>query len=178
MGVSESEDEPLGEDPVVDEQDLMADGAFVPSHLNRQNIRFGADDDEDGSVEDTDEEEEDVAAYEDDGFVVDEEEEEESDNSTESKSKKTKRKGKKRKPKDLHLDEDDYNLLEENNAVCDSDVCWDICYSVVWGALGAPSCQGRSSFDKRRCRRSGTFGSAANERDAQWSLFLLMSEKV
>ena len=36
MGVSESEDEPLGDDPVVDEQDLMADGAFVQSYLNRR----------------------------------------------------------------------------------------------------------------------------------------------
>jgi len=78
-----------------------------------------AEDDSNGSISDSSEEEEDDEQneYEDDGFLVDEnaaEEEEEDGNGSDEDTVKKQRKKKKRKTTDLRLDDEDYDLLEEN----------------------------------------------------------------
>ncbi|AES81104.2 putative ribonuclease H-like domain, transcription elongation factor Spt6, DNA ligase B [Medicago truncatula] len=77
------------------------------------------EDDGRGVVDDDDEEEEEEGQdeYEKDGFIVDDiEEEEEQDDEERAESDEERRKKKKRKKKEEYvLDEDDYELLEDNN---------------------------------------------------------------
>lgn len=114
MGVSESEDEPIGDEPVDDECEMEGGNTFVVSRK-----RFCPD----GSVDDSEEEEEDVPNYEADGFVVDEEEGVVSDGESHDsiasvgESSAVRRKKKKRKTKEPQFDDEDLSWLEEDNTV-------------------------------------------------------------
>ncbi|KAL8133543.1 hypothetical protein AgCh_008853 [Apium graveolens] len=72
------------------------------------------DNEEEADVDDDDEDEAGQDEYENDGFIVDDEEQEEGGDSDEEREKKKKRK-KKESQKNYVLDEDDYELLEDNN---------------------------------------------------------------
>lgn len=96
---------------------------------------------EDKSVDSSEEEEdEDANEYEDDGFVVDEEEGGEGEDEQEDSARKRRKKSKKRKS--LKLDDEDYDLLEENQvkARLPCTPCRACCSCMVSGWAAATLC--------------------------------------
>lgn len=102
---------------------------------------------EDKSVDSSEEEEdEDANEYEDDGFVVDEEEGGEGEDEQEDSARKRRKKSKKRKS--LKLDDEDYDLLEENQVKARMPctpcrACVNGCSCMVSGWAAATLCMGR-----------------------------------
>ncbi|XP_042510385.1 transcription elongation factor SPT6 homolog isoform X2 [Macadamia integrifolia] len=110
--VSDDEDDVAEEEEEREVEEVDAEGDAEEADVEERNEDEDEDDDEEGQDE-----------YEKDGFIVDdvdeeeeqEEEEEEREDSDKERQKKKKRK-KRESEKNYVLDEDDYELLQDNNA--------------------------------------------------------------
>jgi len=112
--------------PRDSDEDSDAGGNDEDDEDDERGTRGGGDaveaeaeeDDEQGYVDSSEEEEEGQDEYEKDGFLVDEDEDEEEDADEDSaKDKKKKKKKKRKRKRHMALDDDDYDLLEDNTGI-------------------------------------------------------------